>query len=397
MSILQYYKVVRKSRSNDELTSSSGIQLPNPRGLLSDKIPTDAIKCANAAVTKAIAKSEASRSKKGPYLYLTDAQHYEVGKKAAAIGTTNALWYYAHHYHDLPLTEPTVRRLKNEYTEFVKDLPEDERKELKELPRKKKQGRPLLLGNELDEQVCEYVKFLCKRGSAVNTTVVMGAGEGVVKSKDANLLKEHGGSIEITKGWAQSLLSRMGMVKRKACSKNKVEPEHFDIVKEQFLLDIKQLVDLEDIPPALIINWDQTAINYVPPASWTMEVEGSKRVDLVGKDDKRQITACFAGTMEGDFLPPQLVYKGKTPRCLPQVNFPDGWHVTYSSTHWCNESTMQDYVDEIILPYINKKRKEIKLPSNHPALLLFDNFKAQCIETLLTHIDAQCVRGTHYC
>ena len=40
------------------------------------------------------------------------------------------------------------------YVEFVKDLPKDERKELKELPRKKKQGRPLLLGNELSTRVC---------------------------------------------------------------------------------------------------------------------------------------------------------------------------------------------------------------------------------------------------
>ena len=109
MSILQYYKVVRKSRSNDEFISSSGIQLPDPRGSLSDKIPTDAIRCANAAVTKAITKSETSRKKKGPYLYLTDAQRYEVGKKAAAIGTTDALRYYAQRYPDLLLTEPTVR------------------------------------------------------------------------------------------------------------------------------------------------------------------------------------------------------------------------------------------------------------------------------------------------
>ena len=43
MSIKQYYEVIRKSRSNDELISLSGIQLPNPRGSLSDKIPTDAI------------------------------------------------------------------------------------------------------------------------------------------------------------------------------------------------------------------------------------------------------------------------------------------------------------------------------------------------------------------
>jgi len=73
----------------------------------------------------------------------------------------------------------------------------------------------------------------------------MGAGEGVVKNKDANLLlKENGRSTELTKGWAQSVLSCMRMVlKCKAFSKNKVTPEHFDIVKEQFLLDIKQLVD----------------------------------------------------------------------------------------------------------------------------------------------------------
>ena len=48
-----------------------------------------------------------------------------------------------------------------------------------------------------------------------------------------------------------------------------------------------------------------------------MELEGAKRVEIAGKDDKRQITAVFAGSMAGDFLPIQLVYKGKTPRCLP--------------------------------------------------------------------------------
>ena len=39
MSILQYYKVNKKLRSNDELCLSSGI-LPDSRGPLSDKIPT---------------------------------------------------------------------------------------------------------------------------------------------------------------------------------------------------------------------------------------------------------------------------------------------------------------------------------------------------------------------
>ena len=65
----------------------------------------------------------------------------------------------------------------------------------------------------------------------------------------------------------------------------------------------------------------------MPVSSWTMEVEGSKRVELVGKDEKRQITAVFGGSMTGNFLPLQLVYQGKTTHCLLQVNFPEDWHI----------------------------------------------------------------------
>ena len=32
--------------------------------------------------------------------------------------------------------------------------------------------------------------------------------------------------------------------------------------------------------------------------------EGSKRVEITGINDKRQITVVFANTMGGDFLPP---------------------------------------------------------------------------------------------
>lgn len=189
MSILQYFTVINKSRIDDQLCSSSAIQLPDPCGPLSDKVPTTAITSGNAAVSKAIKKSETSQKQKRPYLYLTDAQRYEVGKKAAASGTANTLQYYANQFPELWLTEPTVRRLKNDYNDFVKDLPQDKRRDLKELPRKKKQGRPLLLGNELDKQVQSYIKYLRERGTAVNTAVIMASAEGIVKSKDAQFIK----------------------------------------------------------------------------------------------------------------------------------------------------------------------------------------------------------------
>lgn len=105
----------------------------------------------------------------------------------------------------------------------------------------------------------------------------------------------------MTKDWAKSLLRRMGMVKRRVSSKSKVNVEEFDVLKEEFLLSVRNVVSLDDIPPALTINWDQTGIQYVPVSSWTMETEGMKRIKVAVKDDKRQITAVFGASMEGDF------------------------------------------------------------------------------------------------
>lgn len=65
---------------------------------------------------------------------------------------------------------------------------------------------------------------------------------------------------------------------------------------------------MDEVPPELIINFDQTGINYVPVSSWTMEEAGKKRVEIIGKDDKRQITVVFGASLSGDFLPVQLVY-----------------------------------------------------------------------------------------
>ena len=41
-------------------------------------------------------------------------------------------------------------------------------------------------------------------------------------------------------------------------------------------------------------------------SSWTLEKQDSERVAIVGKDDKRQITAVIGCSMSGDVLPFQL-------------------------------------------------------------------------------------------
>jgi len=90
------------------------------------------------------------------------------------MGITATLRYYADKYKDVPLTETTVRRLKGLYKDMLKpkakskkakdtktledqtgdesENSDKEVEEVEELPRKKT-GRPLLLGAELDTQV----------------------------------------------------------------------------------------------------------------------------------------------------------------------------------------------------------------------------------------------------
>ena len=150
----------------------------------------------------------------------------------------------------------------------------------------KKRGSPLLIGEELYEQVREYVRELRKSGVIINAHVVIAVGMGLVLSKDANLLAENGGHTNLCKHWARYLFSRMGFVKRRANTKSKVSVEHFDELKKLFLLDFSNAVEMDEVPTELVINWDQTEINYVPIPSWTMEQKGTKRVEVIGKDDK---------------------------------------------------------------------------------------------------------------
>ena len=85
----------------------------------------------------------------------------------------------------------------------------------------------------------------------------------------------------------------------------------------------------------------------------------------------------FCGNAAGEFLPIQLTYTGKTARCHPQYSFPHERNVTHSPSHWSNEDTQVQYIDNIIScrMYIEKVRE--KVGAEKAALVIVDNFKSQ--------------------
>ena len=183
----------------------------------------------------------------------------------------------------------------------------------------KKTGRPLLLDEKTDKEVQMYLLALREAGGAVNRGIARASATGIIKRKNSNWLACNGGNILLTKDWSQYLLERMNFVKRKANTKAKITIENFAELRSIFLSDIQAVIEMEEVPPCLVINWDHTALKYVPVGSWTMAKEGAKKIPLAGVDDKHQITAVFGATMEGGFLPPQLIYQGKTEGCLPRT------------------------------------------------------------------------------
>ena len=80
-------------------------------------------------------------------------------------------------------------------------------------------------------------------------------------------------------------------------------------MKLQFLRDVIDIVKMEEIPPSLIFNWDQTGLHLhvVPSSSWTMARKDSKRVEMKGMEDKRQITAVFVAHCAANFFPYNLL------------------------------------------------------------------------------------------
>ena len=366
--------------------------LPKPDSSLATVVPASTITAANEAVKKVIAvdageeekgTARSSHGQRGEYEHFTPKEKARIGKRASEHGVTATVRFFSKSFPGRPLKESSVRTWKKKYeVELAKNKKAGKEMVVPELVDKKR-GRPLLLGSELDKQVQAYLTTLRTNGAVVNTAIAMACAEGVVKSHDSNQLECNGGPISLTKHWAKYLLHRMGFVKRRASTKAKLSASNFEELKTQFLFDIKVIIEMEQIPGDLVINWDQTGIHYVPVSSWTMAKEGSQRVEIAGIDDKRQITAVFGGTSTGEFLPIQLIYKGKTRKSLPSNNFPSDWHVTFTDNHWANEKTMTDYLEKILFPYIEGKRKELQLDDSHPALVIFDRFRAQCTNTIL--------------
>ena len=293
-------------------------------------------------VNKAVL-GQLSKNRKRPssHNYYDPELRAKIGKFAAESGNKAAVEKFSKEL-GRPVSESTVRGIKKAYYLALKHKNGDPVTRLEHGLR----GRPLLLG-DLDAHAQEYIRKLRLAGCIVNRYIVIAAATGVIHHNNLVLLHVHGGPLELGKKWADSILLRMGLVKRKATKAARKMPLDFADIKLTFLQRVAEIVHESKVPPELVINWDQTGAKFVPASQWTLAELGVKQVDVTGLDDKREMTALLACTLSGSLLPPQLIYAGKTTRCHPMIDIPAGWDIWHSDNRWSTEVTMLRYIDVV--------------------------------------------------
>ena len=231
--------------------------LPEPTGSLSKTIPSSCIEVVNSVVEPLIEKAsdecsssakDKGKSVRGAYEKFSADEKAVIGRRAAEYGVSATTRHFSKIYADRPLKESTVRGWKNQYNREVVRLRNSGKEVVVRELIDKKRGRPLLLGEEMDEQVRVYIRELRANGYPINTAIVIATGQGIIKDYDSNLLSENGGHLSLTKDWAKYLLKRMNFVKRRSSSTAKVSVDNFGQLKSQFIFDIQSIVEMEEIP-----------------------------------------------------------------------------------------------------------------------------------------------------
>ena len=223
----------------------------------------------------------------------------------------------------------------------------------------KKVRRPNLLDDNLIRKVKDIAIGTRQAGGVINRKQIVNIAKGVVRANLPDILTEFSGTVELTNRWARGILSDLNWSKRKGTT-GKTEPSLQFLAEEKFTFqrEISTAISSHDIPNFLILNIDQTPLSYVSPGQYTFSFKESNNVSIKGVDDKRQITATFAVSSTGKFLPIQLIYTGKTPRSLTKHEFPASFSVRFTKNHWSNTDKSIEFFDEIIFPYLQQVKEE---------------------------------------
>ena len=176
--------------------------------------------------------------------------------------------------------------------------------------------------------------------------------------------------------------------RRRAATMGKVKVP--DARKEEvglsFYYSIVHKVTRHKVSPSLIMDLGHTPSKLVPESKVTHGKIGPTTLLIAGSTEKKASTLTYVIALNRAFLPIQAIYKGKTTRSFPRVEFPESFCLSFNEKHWGNEKESLKIIEDIIVPYVTKEREKLFSP-NQPEFLTMDIFKGQMTNPVLKKLE----------
>lgn len=151
---------------------------------------------------------------------------------------------------------------------------------------------------ELEKQLVQLLQGMRDGGQPVNAPVLRAVIKGVVEAEAPQLVRGmgFGGQWEISESWVRRYVrDTLRWTFRAATTAAQKLPKDWKEQLELMALRVAFEVQAYNIPEALIVNADQTAMHLVPAAgSRTYDKKGKREIAVTGMEDKRQITLWLA-------------------------------------------------------------------------------------------------------
>ena len=119
----------------------------------------------------------------------------------------------------------------------------------------------------------------------------------------------------------------------------------------------------------VIINMDQSPIQYSSHSSRTLEVKGKKTIHVCASmADTKRVTLAVTVDASGKVLLPMLIFKGATHRGIANREFSmylDRGHYERQKKLWTSKEKMHKWIDLVLVPW-----RQMTMPGVVPLLIL---------------------------
>ncbi|THU78946.1 hypothetical protein K435DRAFT_586887, partial [Dendrothele bispora CBS 962.96] len=239
---------------------------------------------------------------------------------------------------------------------------------------------------ELTDEIKTTLLNLRKSGMIVNVPIARSIMLGIIRSRYPHVLTPH---FQCTEQYVRDFFqSIMNWSPRTGTRASAHLPADAEDICERALMRIVYAMKWYNVPPKLVINGDQMGVYVLPNSSRTFDTRGQKQIDVVAKEEKRAFTLFVASTADGDFLPFQQVWGGRSSMSTPSSDADGmdealefGFDLTFArsdknpTSHFSTMKTMKEWLKNIIHPYIQRViQEDIDLEPDQMSILLIDAY-----------------------